>query len=63
MANTKAITRTWTDADYKAKPLSDPHAALAEAAEAGELSIEELDIEELDRVAGGRELLSLRCHL
>ena len=48
MTMTKAIARAWTDADYKAKPLSDPHAALAEAAEAGELSIEELD-----RPAGG----------
>ncbi len=26
----KAIARAWTDADYKAKLLSDPHAALAE---------------------------------
>ncbi len=27
----KAIARAWTDADYKAKFLSDPHAALADA--------------------------------
>ena len=27
----KAIARAWTDADYKAKLLSDPHAALADA--------------------------------
>ena len=27
----KVIARAWTDADYKAKLLSDPHAALAEA--------------------------------
>ena len=26
----KAIARAWTDADYKAKLLNDPHAALAE---------------------------------
>ena len=26
----KAIARAWTDADYKARLLSDPHAALAE---------------------------------
>ncbi len=31
MTVTKAIARAWTDADYKAKLLSDPHAALAEA--------------------------------
>ena len=30
MAITKAIARAWTDADYKARLLSDPHAALAE---------------------------------
>ena len=30
MTVTKAIARCWTDADYKAKLLSDPHAALAE---------------------------------
>ncbi len=30
MTMTKAIARVWTDADYKAKLLSDPHAALAE---------------------------------
>ncbi len=30
MAITKAIARAWTNADYKAKLLSDPHAALAE---------------------------------
>jgi hypothetical protein len=30
MTMTKAIGRAWTDADYKAKLLSDPHAALAE---------------------------------
>ncbi len=30
MTMTKAIARAWTDADYKAKLLSDPHAALAE---------------------------------
>ncbi len=28
---TKAIARAWTDPAYKAKLLSDPHAALAEA--------------------------------
>ena len=28
MTVTKAIARTWTDAVYKAKLLSDPHAAL-----------------------------------
>ena len=27
----KAFARTWTDADYKTKLLSDPHAALADA--------------------------------
>ncbi len=27
----KAIARAWSDADYKAKLLSDPHAALVEA--------------------------------
>ena len=43
MAITKAIARAGTDADDKAKLLSKPHAALAEAAEADELSIEELD--------------------
>ena len=26
----KAVARAWTDADYKAKLLDDPHAALAE---------------------------------
>ena len=31
MTIAKAIARAWTDADYKAKLLSDPHAALAEA--------------------------------
>ena len=30
MTMAKAIARAWTDADYKAKLLSDPHAALAE---------------------------------
>jgi hypothetical protein len=30
MTITKAIARAWTDADYKAKLLSEPHAALAE---------------------------------
>jgi hypothetical protein len=30
MAIAKAIAHAWTDADYKAKLLSDPHAALAE---------------------------------
>jgi len=30
MTIVKAITRAWTDADYKAKLLSDPHAALPE---------------------------------
>ncbi len=30
MTMTKAIARAWTDAGYKAKLLSDPHAALAE---------------------------------
>ena len=30
MTVTKAIARAWTDADYKAKLLRDPHAALAE---------------------------------
>ncbi len=29
--NAKAIARAWADAAYKAKLLSDPHAALAEA--------------------------------
>ncbi len=31
MTMAKAIARAWTDADYKAKLLSNPHAALAEA--------------------------------
>ncbi len=72
----KAIARAWTDTDYKAKLLSDPHAALAEhgieapagttikvientadtqhfvlpaaPADAGSLSIEELE-----KIAGG----------
>ena len=76
MTITKAIARAWTDADYKARLLSEPHAALAEVgvevpagtvvkvmentadthhlvlpvepAEAGELSIEELE-----KLAGG----------
>ncbi len=30
MSVSKAIARAWTDADYKAKLLSDPHVALAE---------------------------------
>jgi len=30
MTIAKAIARAWADADYKAKLLSDPHAALAE---------------------------------
>ena len=30
MTMEKTIARAWTDADYKAKLLSDPHAALAE---------------------------------
>ena len=31
MSIEKAIARAWTDEDYKAKLLSDPHAALADA--------------------------------
>jgi len=31
MTIAKAIARAWTDADYKAKLLNNPHAALAEA--------------------------------
>ena len=31
MTIAKAIARAWTDADYKAKLLNDPHAALADA--------------------------------
>jgi hypothetical protein len=52
MANTKAIARAGTDADDKAKLLSEPYAALAEAAEADELSIEELDRPAVSRMCG-----------
>ncbi len=31
MTIAKSIARAWSDADYKAKMLSDPHTALAEA--------------------------------
>jgi len=31
MTIARAIARTWTDADYKAKMMNDPRAALAEA--------------------------------
>ena len=53
MTTTRAVARAWTDADDKAKPLSDPHATLAEP---GELSIEELD-----RPAGMFHSFSLFC--